>query len=155
MAYSDSLRSISATREDVADKIDGLIPIPTTANTASIQSTSSSSYLDMSGSPLTIIAPTDGLIWIQYVVSLSAGAAAKRAAFQCTIDSSSTIGQECYWTSIATNTNGDEQTLTLNFVSDSPGAGTHTYRLQWKSSDGTTTIYSAHLQSNCLTFQTS
>lgn len=137
MAIDDNLRSDSVDADDVADAIVQLLVADDSATISSILSTTSGSFVDLTGSDVTVTVTADDIVYITAQMNGSHSVADNSVRFKIvrTSPSADLTGEYFQNMNIAA-TNGLTETTVLK-ARDSGQSGSVTYKVQWRVSAGT------------------
>lgn len=143
MTYADNfnLRTSSINGNSIASAVDGLVSdIQTDTSTALINTTSTSS-VDYTGESISVTINSGEKVLILAQINVSASASGIKIIMDVTEDGSiitSSVGG--FWLSARNDVNGVDGTISISAYS-APAAGSHTYKIKWKTASGT--AYSA------------
>ena len=137
MAIDDNLRSDSVDADDIADAILQLLVIDDSANISSVLSTTSASFVDLTGSDVTVTVTSDDVIYIVAQMNGSHSIIDNSVRFKIVRTSpSADLTGEYYQNMNIAATNGLTQVTTL-IARDSAQSGSVTYKVQYRVSAGT------------------
>lgn len=140
MAFADSIRTATASLDGAAPLLEALLLNRASASrTGSVINTTSTSFTDYTSLSVALTVPSGGRLIIEGTITGSASASGTTVSAQFTEDGSA-IGVISAMASARNDTNGFDFTIPLKF-DKAPSAGSHTYKIQWKTSTGT--AYSA------------
>jgi hypothetical protein len=144
MSYADSIRAATATMEDVASLVEGLLISKTVVSqSTAAQSSTSASYVPMTGMSLTVTVPASpALVILRAHVSLAHSTLNKYSFCAISEDSTGTVLPNCYraiFKEPIGDTSGYRVTVSTS-VFTAPSAGSHTYRILWATEAAT--VYS-------------
>lgn len=139
MAYSDTIRSSSATFETTAGLIDGVLQSYSQQELVALINTSSAAYVDYTSSSVSVTVATGEIVEIIAQVDVSSNAPGQRVSVLVSQDGTN-ITPESNYTTYRNDVNGLDHTTVFTAIR-TPAVGAHTYKIRWKVSAGT--AYSA------------
>lgn len=137
MTYSDPIRSASTTAETVATITDGLLTsyaqqeLPAAPG---VINTASTSYVDWTGSSISINVAAGEIVEIAAQIDLSSNAAGQRVNITISEDGVD-LGKEAGFVTYRSDTGGQDTTIMIHLLR-APSVGAHTYKIRWKTSAG-------------------
>lgn len=137
MSYADALRAATPTLETAATLIEGLLVVDLFVNSDTLRSTSSTSLTALTSMSGSLAVAANERVLLIGSVQFSHGTSNESLALS--IARAGTALHTKYNRAFRSNTAGFDSTLTV-FAIEAPGAGTHTYSLQWATGGGT--VYS-------------
>lgn len=135
MAFADTIRTTSATMSGVATLLESLLVSYAQDYDTSIQSTSSTSATDITGTSISLTVPTGGVVLLMAHCSMSHGTSNSYVHLTFARDSTNLTG-DAVAICTRSDTAGGDVVLT-NFIIDTPTAGTYTYKPRFYTNTGT------------------
>lgn len=136
MTYADNynLRLATATANDVASAVDGLLVTYGQETHSTLINTTSTSFVDYTGSGITVSVASGEIVEINAWIVVS-GSGVVRASLKVSEDGSDLSSQADY-VFHRSDTTGFDATLNYTVIS-APSAGSRQYKIRWKTSSGT------------------
>lgn len=133
MTYADdfNLRTSTATAEDVADAVDGLLTAYQQQLHGTAISTTSTSSTVYTGSSKTVTVADGEIVEIIAVLVCSHGSSGGVVALTVEEDGVN-LGNSSRWYSPTADTSGNIGTVNFHQIS-TPAAGSHTYKIKWNT----------------------
>lgn len=135
MAFADSIRSSKTAMTDVATLLENLLVVRGSTSSSTLINTSSAAFVDYTSASVSVTVPSNCYVVILAQTSLSTSATGILTTWQITEDGVA-IGKDFPGYDHISSVSGFVTNIPLHAFS-SPAAGSHTYKIQWKTASGT------------------
>jgi len=144
MAYGDTIRTASATLENVASLIEGTLVAYAEASGTGAFTTTSTSYVDYTSASVTVSTNTGELVLVVGRINFSVAQAANTVTSYAAIDADGSDTEVWRGTNCINNGAGDED-MPMFFKLYAPSSGSHTYKINVKIGSASYTAPQQHV----------